>query len=163
MRVLCVSREGLSSVCQDFRFCHCGSVDFGLPNNPGVDARMVRFQPFGEDVRCVAQAGAVGEQHDAVDVVQGLRNPVVESQIFSRALPFFTQFVAVVQVMQEMMRIVGNNCFSVLIRRKVDPVELGAVMVSKRQRRPSSTRLLQALRRDCREKFQIAKNSGGGQ
>jgi hypothetical protein len=126
---VCVSREGLSSISQDFRFCHRRSVDFGLPEDPRVDAGMVRLQSFGEDVRCVAQARTVREQHDAVDVVQSLGDPVVESQIFGRALPFFTQFVAVVQVMQEMMRIVGSDCFSVLIRRKVDPVELRAVMV----------------------------------
>jgi len=33
------------------------------------------------------------------------------------------------QVMQKMMRIVGSHCFGALIRRKVDPVELRAVMV----------------------------------
>jgi hypothetical protein len=38
-------------------------------------------------------------------------------------------FVAVVQVMQKMMRIVGSDRVSALVRRKVDPVELRAVMV----------------------------------
>ena len=71
----------------------------------------------------------MGEQHDAVDVAQSLSDPVVERQIFRSALPLFTRFVAVVQVMQKMMRIVGRDCFAMLIRRKVDAVELRAVMV----------------------------------
>ena len=40
-----------------------------------------------------------------------------------------TSFVAVVQVMQEMMRIVGDDHVGALIRRKVNPVELRAVVV----------------------------------
>ena len=71
----------------------------------------------------------MGEQHDAINIAQSLGDPVVKRQIFRRALPLFTRFAAVVQVMQEMMRIVGSDCFGPLIRRKLDPVELRAVMV----------------------------------
>ena len=40
---------------------------------------------------------------------------VVERQIFGRALPLFARFVPVMQVMQEMMWIVGGDCFGFLI------------------------------------------------
>jgi hypothetical protein len=49
------------------------------------------------------------EQHDAVRLAQSLCNPIVECQVLRRALPMFAQFVAVVQMMQEVMRIVRRR------------------------------------------------------
>ena len=57
----------------------------------------------------------MAEQHDTVGLPQCLGDLIVERQIFRRALPVFTQFVAMVQVMQEMMRIVRPDRFGTLI------------------------------------------------
>jgi hypothetical protein len=97
--ILCISRQGLSSVCKDLRFGHCRSVDFGLPNDPCVDAGVVFLQPFAQNLRCVARTRAMGEQHNAVGLAQSLGDPVVERQVFRRALPMLAQFIGVVQVM----------------------------------------------------------------
>ena len=55
------------------------------------------------------------KQHDPVGLAQSLGDPIVECQIFGRPLPTFAQLVAVVQVMQEMIRIVGLDRFGRLI------------------------------------------------
>src|ERR1700723_2233069 len=100
-----VGRQGLSRVCNDLRFRHGGRVDGFLPDDPRIDVWMMLFQPFAQDRRCVALAGAVRKNHDAVSLAQRLGDLVVEGQVFRRALAMFAQFVAMVQVMQEMMRI----------------------------------------------------------
>ena len=56
-----------------------------------------------------------GKQHNAIGLAQSLGDPVVERQVFRRALAMFTLFVAVVQVMQEIMWIVGSGYFATLI------------------------------------------------
>ncbi len=55
------------------------------------------------------------EQHDTVGVAQRLGDPVVERQVLRCALPLFALLIAVVQVMQEMMRIVRLERFAMLI------------------------------------------------
>ena len=130
MAFLDVSRQGLSSICEDFPFRHLRSNDFRLPDDPRADVGTAPLQPLGQDLHCIAQARAVAKKHDAVGLVQSLGNSVIECQILRRALPMFAQFVAVVEMMREMMRIVRPDCFGeALIRRKIDPVQLRAVMV----------------------------------
>jgi hypothetical protein len=89
---------------------------------------MLLLEPFSQDLRCVALARAMAKKHDTVGVAKCLGDPVVEREVFGRPLPMFAQLVAVVQMMQEMMRIVGLDRFAMLIRGKVNAVQLRAVM-----------------------------------
>ena len=129
----CTGGQGLSCVCDDFRFRHRGRVDVGLPDNSRVDAGMLLLEPFGQEsaMRC---SSPVPWQRSTIRSASRkcLGDPVVEREVFGRPLPMFAQLVAVVQMMQEMMRIVGLDRFAMLIRGKVNAVQLRAVMINHR-------------------------------
>ena len=55
------------------------------------------------------------KQHDPVGIAQSLGDPIVECQIFGRSLPTFAELVAVMNMMQEIIRVVGLDGFGRLI------------------------------------------------
>jgi hypothetical protein len=69
-----------------------------------VDPGVIFCQAREQKLQRIAHSLPVAEEHDAIGLTQRIGNAVVEGKIFRRALSTFVQLIAMVEVMQKMMR-----------------------------------------------------------